>query len=116
MSIYSVMPQEGAKLDVSGAWVFEVQTDLGSGAPTFTFKQDGEKLSGTYKGTFGEAPLTGTLKGKDITFTFSANAQGVDVTFNYIGTVAENEMKGTLDANAAGQSFAGTWKGKRQAK
>ncbi len=65
-----------AKVDVTGKWAFNVETSAGAGAPTFTFKQDGEKLTGHYTGTFGEADLTGTVKGADITFSFTVDAQG----------------------------------------
>ena len=42
-----------------------------------TFKQDGEKLSGTYSSQMlGELPLTGTIKGNDITFGFQASSTG----------------------------------------
>ena len=30
-----------AKTDISGTWIFEVQTDAGTGTPTVTLKQDG---------------------------------------------------------------------------
>jgi len=63
-----------AKVDVTGKWAFNVETSAGAGAPTFTFKQDGEKLTGHYTGTFGEADLTGTVKGADITFSFTVDA------------------------------------------
>jgi hypothetical protein len=56
-------------VNVTGEWAFTVETPQGSGTPTFTFKQDGEKLTGNYKGQFGEAPLTGTVKGGEIKFT-----------------------------------------------
>src|SRR5580765_5922870 len=49
-----------AKIDMTGKWTFNVTTDAGTGTPTFTIKQDGEKLSGHYVGTFGEADFTGT--------------------------------------------------------
>ena len=58
-----------AKVDVTGKWAFSVETSAGAGSPTFTFKQDGEKLTGHYTGTFGEAEVTGTIKGADITFS-----------------------------------------------
>jgi hypothetical protein len=45
--------------DISGAWEFNVETAQGSGSPSFEFKQDGEKLAGTYSGMFGKAPLSG---------------------------------------------------------
>src|SRR5262245_47153095 len=65
-----------APVDLSGKWSFEVQTSAGSGSPTITLKQDGEKLTGHYTGVLGEADLTGTIKGQSITFTFTANVQG----------------------------------------
>ena len=93
--------------DVTGDWVFNVQTDQGGGTPTITFKQDGEKLTGHYAGTFGEADLTGTIKGKDITFSFSADVQGFALTSTYKGTVdTATTMKGTLEISQVG---AGTF-------
>lgn len=49
--------------DISGTWTFTVHTDGGDAHPTFIFKQEGEKLTGTYSGPMGEAKVTGTLKG-----------------------------------------------------
>src|SRR6266481_2921359 len=74
-----------SKIDVTGAWAFDVQTDAGTGSPTMTFKQDGEKLTGHYVGTFGEADLTGSVKGNAITFSFSADFQGMSLTSTYKG-------------------------------
>ena len=54
---------QGGRVDVTGKWVFTVQTDAGSGTPTVTLKQEGEKLSGHYSSqNLGEAELTGTVK------------------------------------------------------
>lgn len=83
--------------DVTGEWAFTVTTDQGSGNPTITFKQDGEKLTGKYNGTFGTADLTGTVKGNAITFTFNIDAQGQQATATYKGTVEKTTMKGTMD-------------------
>jgi hypothetical protein len=92
-----------AKVDVSGTWAFDVQTDAGAGAPTMTFKQDGEKLTGHYTGTFGEAELTGTVKGNDITFSFTADFQGTPLTSTYKGTIENaTSMKGTLEITGVG--------------
>lgn len=107
-----VMAQQGAKVDVTGTWAFDVQTDQGSGNPTITFKQDGEQLTGHYTGTFGEAELTGTLKGSDIAFTFSSEAQGFTLTSNYKGTVeSPTSMKGTLEISGVG---SGTFTAKKK--
>src|SRR5215831_15957442 len=103
-----------AKTDISGQWTFEVVTDAGTGTPTVTFKQDGEKLTGHYSSeTLGEADLTGTVKGSDIKFSFNASLQGQAVPVTYTGTVeSKDAMKGTLDL--AGGMATGTFTAKRQ--
>jgi len=99
------------KIDVSGEWAFDVQTDGGGGNPTFVFKQAGDKLTGKYKGTFGEADLTGTVTGKNIKFTISVDAQGTPLTITYDGEVESNTaMKGKVDLGGLG---SGTFTGKR---
>lgn len=99
-----------ASADISGAWVFTVETDQGSGSPTFTFKQEGEKLTGTYKGLFGEAPLEGTVKGKEVKFSFKVDAQGVEAVISYSGAIEGSSMKGTAKLGDLG---SGTWTAKR---
>jgi hypothetical protein len=98
--------------DVTGTWAFDVNTDQGTGNPTITFKQEGEKLTGHYTGTFGEADITGTIKGKDITFSFSADVQGFALTSTYKGTVeTPTTMKGTLEISQVGSgTFTATKK------
>ena len=83
--------------NVTGEWTFTVQTDQGGGTPTITFKQDGEKLTGTYAGQLGNADLTGTVKGNAIHFTFTIDVQGQQAPVTYDGTVEKNTMKGKLD-------------------
>jgi len=100
-----------AKVDVTGKWAFNVETSAGAGTPTFTFKQDGEKLTGHYTGTFGEAEVTGTIKGADISFSFAADAQGTAIKSTYTGTVDKDTMKGKLVIEGLGE---GTFTAKRQ--
>jgi hypothetical protein len=91
--------------DVTGTWNATVDLGGQGGSPTFVFKQDGEKITGTYQGAFGEAPLTGTVKGDKISFDFTAQ----DAKIHYEGTVnaAGTEMKGTCDY---GGQASGTFK------
>jgi hypothetical protein len=100
-----------AKIDVTGKWAFNVETSAGAGNPTFTFKQDGEKLTGHYTGTFGEADLTGSVKGAAITFSFTVDAQGNSLKETYTGTVDKDTMKGKLTIEGLGE---GTFTGKKQ--
>src|SRR5688500_6595299 len=76
-----------AKTDLTGNWVFDVQTEAGGGSPAFALKQDGDKLTGKYKGLFGEADLTGAITGKTFKFSFSADAQGTPITVVYEGEI-----------------------------
>jgi hypothetical protein len=97
---------------VTGKWAFAVETAAGSGTPTMTFKQDGEKLTGHYSGQLGEAELTGTVKGQAISFAFSGDVQGTKVDAEYAGTVdSKDAMKGKVTLVGLGE---GTWTAKRQ--
>jgi len=98
------------KLDVSGSWTLDVNTDGGSGTPTITLKQNGEALTGEYSGQLGQAQLSGTLKGSDITFSFDVTVEGNAVHVVYTGTAGPDAMKGRVDIGGAVQ---GTFSGKR---
>jgi hypothetical protein len=93
-----------ASANISGVWDFTVETAQGSGSPVFTFKQDGETLTGTYKGQFGEAPLTGTVKGSDVKFSIKVNAQGQEFNVTYTGTVDGSSMKGKASLGELGEA------------
>ena len=95
------------KVNVTGTWVFQVETSAGSGAPTFTFKQDGETLTGKYSGQLGDADVKGTVKGNKIEFSFEISG-GVVV---YTGTVESGTMKGKVDLAWQAE---GTWTAKRK--
>ena len=113
LALFAVSAAAQGKLNITGKWVFEVQTDAGTGTPTVTFKQDGEKVSGHYSSmTLGEADFTGTLKGQALTFNFQADLQGTAVPVTYTATVDSNTtMKGSIDIGGAA---TGTFTGKKQ--
>jgi hypothetical protein len=91
----------GFAADISGSWTFNVVLDAGGGSPTFDFKQTGEKLTGTYHGQFGEAALTGTVKGDKVEFTFGMEP----LVAKYSGSIeGGTKMSGTCDyGEAAGK-------------
>ncbi len=97
--------------NITGTWNGTVETSQGTGSPVFNFKQDGEKLTGTYKGQLGEAPLTGTLKGNDINFSFKVNFQGQEFNITYTGKVEGNGMKGKAMLGELGEA---NWTAKKQ--
>src|SRR5258707_1029271 len=98
--------------NVTGEWNLTEETPNGTGTPTVTFKQDGETLTGTYKGRFGEAPLKGTIKDNAIKFTVTINVQGQDLEIEYAGTVDGDPMKGKAKFGDMGE---GAFTGKKAA-
>jgi hypothetical protein len=105
-------PLAAQKVDLTGDWAFEVQTDQGSGSPSIVLKQTGDKLAGKYKGQLGEGDITGTVSGKTFKFSFSGNAQGTEFVVTYDGEIESNDsVKGKVDL--AGMA-TGTFTGKRK--
>jgi hypothetical protein len=103
---------QAAKTDITGKWSFNVETGAGSGTPTMTFKQEGEKLTGHYSGQLGEADLAGTVKGQNVEFKFTVDLQGQQLNCVYTGAVdGKDSMKGKVDLVGLGE---GTFTAKKQ--
>jgi hypothetical protein len=94
--------------NISGNWKLTLETPNGAANPSVVLKQDGEKLTGTYKGRFGESPLEGAVNGKEIKFTVKVNAQGQEILLEYAGTVEGDTMKGKVKFGDMGEAdFSG---------
>src|SRR5262245_12667997 len=76
-----------ADANVTGKWTMTVTTQAGTGNPVFELKQDGANVTGTYKGQLGEAPVTGSVKGNDLTLQIKISAQGQELAVTYSGKV-----------------------------
>jgi hypothetical protein len=100
-------------VNVTGTWIFTVETSAGAGMPTVTLNQDGEKLTGHYSSqNFGEVDLTGTVKGTAINFMFGADVQGTHLDVTYSGTIeSKDSMKGKVNLGGLGE---GTFTARRQ--
>ena len=97
-----------ADANVAGEWDFQVETQAGTGTPHFSLKQDGSNVTGNYKGQLGEAPVTGTVKGNELTITFKVSPQGSELAVTYVGTVEGDTIKGKVTLGELGEgSFSG---------
>lgn len=99
--------QSQTKIDLTGTWTVDVQTDMGSGNPTFVLKQEGEKITGTYAGSLGNSQVTGTLKGNVLHLEF--NIQGNLITYD--GTATATSISGKVNL---AEMASGTFSGKRK--
>jgi hypothetical protein len=85
--------------DISGAWTLAFFPGDKPINTTFVFKQEGEKLSGTYSGPFGEHQVNGTVKGDKVVFGFEVKGPGSkgSVTATFTGVIdSPTKMTGTV--------------------
>lgn len=94
----------------AGTWALRVETSAGTGTPTVVLAQEGNTLSGTYRGRFGDQPVTGTLSGNNIKFTFLVSGPMGSAQVTYTGTVDGDTMSGTMQM---GDRMGGRFTGKR---
>lgn len=93
---------------LTGTWNISVELPNITATPTVVLKQDGEKLTGDYvSAQYGKFPITGTLKGSDVSFWFAMNVEGNALNVTYTGTVdKDGSLKGTV---AYGDMMSGTF-------
>ena len=99
-----------ADANVTGKWTMTVTTQAGTGSPTFELKQDGSNVTGTYKGQLGEAPVTGSVSGNDLTLNIKISAQGQELAVTYSGKVEGDSVSGKVSLGELGE---GTFTGKK---
>jgi len=104
-------PKETPKIDVTGTWDLAVETPQGTMTLSSTFKQEGEKLTGTQTSQMGEMPLEGTIKGADIAFSIVIDMQGQQMTITYVGKIEGESMAGTIEFGGMGSA---TWTAKKR--
>jgi hypothetical protein len=109
LTIVVLMAAAAFASNLTGTWNAKVELGDQNGTPTFVLKQEGEKLSGTYSGALGEAPIHGTVKGNDVTIDFEASGAAI----HYAGKVDSEgkKIEGTVDyGGQASGTFTATRK------
>jgi hypothetical protein len=84
--------------DVSGKWVAQMPGRGGqTREATFTFKADGEMLTGTVSGPRGNAMeiSEGKITGDEISFSQTMEMNGNQMKLHYKGTVSGDQIKFT---------------------
>jgi len=95
-----------AALDLTGKWDVEFIFDdrgLGDGGFDCALKQDAEQLTGTCSD--GTAPVTGELKGQNVSWRMKAGVTQETITFTGIVNEAGTSMKGRFSMPGKGGSF-----------
>lgn len=90
------------KIDVTGVWDMTVESPQGAMDVVATFKQDGEKLTGTHASQMGETPIEGTVVGNEIKYVLNIDMGGQQMTISFAGKIEGDTMAGVFDFGGMG--------------
>jgi hypothetical protein len=99
------------KVDITGTWDMTIETPQGQMNLTATFKQEGEKLTGTQASPMGEIALEGTVIGNEVKYTIVIDMQGQQATIVFGAKVEGDSMTGVFDFGGQG---SGAWSAKKK--
>lgn len=79
--------------DISGSWTATFETQVGTQNYTYTFKVEGNKLTGTAKSNLGESTIDmGTVNGDEVSFVEHLSYQGMPLDIAYKGKISGDEI------------------------
>jgi hypothetical protein len=82
--------------DVTGSWTAAFDTQIGVQNYTYTFKQEGNKLTGRVKSQYSDGEISeGAVTGDDITFVENLTFEGMPLRIVYKGKVSGDEIRFT---------------------
>ena len=87
--------------DISGNWKATAEGPNGAMERTFTFKQDGTKLTGETTSSFtGKSTITdGKVDGNNVSFTVKREFNGNSMVIKYEGVLNGDELKLKITRN-----------------
>ncbi len=99
----------------AGTWKWSVSMQDGqSFDAAVALKQDGEKLTGTYTGRLGEAPIEdGKVSGNTVAFKVTRKRDDQTFTIKYEGKIDGDRIKGAATVSEGDRTFE--WNAKREA-
>ncbi|MEO6239510.1 MAG: hypothetical protein ABIQ52_21135 [Vicinamibacterales bacterium] len=98
---------------LTGTYNVSVELPNMTANPSIALTQTGDKLTGEYvSAQYGKFPITGTVKGTEVTFSFAMSVEGNGLEVTYKGAAAKDgSITGTV---AYGDMMSGTFTAKRK--
>ena len=95
LALMAIVTAVAMAADITGKWKSEMPGRDGTPqATTYTFKVEGDKLTGTISGRGGDTAISdGKISGDDISFAVVRNFQGQERKMEYKGKVSGDEIK-----------------------
>jgi len=112
LTLMAIFALAASAADISGNWKGTAEGPNGAIERTFTFKQDGTKLTGETVSSFtGKSAISdGKVEGDAISFSITANFQGNEMKIGYKGKVTGDTIKLTSDFGGGAQTIEWTLK------
>ncbi|MBS1856364.1 MAG: hypothetical protein JST11_13440 [Acidobacteria bacterium] len=112
LAVFAISAVAALAADITGTWKASAEGPNGAMERTFTFKQDGTKLTGeTVSSMLGKSTINdGKVEGDAVSFTITADFGGNSMTIKYTGKISGNEIK--LKSEAGENTFE--WTAKKQ--
>jgi hypothetical protein len=110
LALLAVFAITASAADINGNWKGTAEGPQGAIQRTFTFHQDGSKLTGETNSEFtGKSAISdGKVDGDNIEFSITANIQGNEIHLTYKGKISGDTIK--LSSNFGDQSIEWTLK------
>lgn len=96
-----------AQTGLSGAWTVSFNGPNGPIEAEATFKQDGDKVTGSITGPAGETAFSGTAKGNTFNVSFSVQTQSGEISIKMSGEREGDSLKGTFDFGQGTGDYTG---------
>ena len=111
-ALMALLAVGGWAADVNGKWKAEFQTPNGdTRTSVFTFKAEGEKLTGTVESQRGTVEIQeGRTSGDDVSFVVIRNFNGNDFKMKYKGKISGDEIKMKVEIGDSDRIFEMTAK------
>ena len=95
LALFAMLSFSCLAADVTGNWKGTAESPNGSIERTFSFKQDGAKLTGETVSSFaGKSTITeGKVDGDKVSFTINVKIQDNELTVTYKGVVSGDTIK-----------------------
>ena len=116
LAVFAIFTLSALAADITGKWKATGDGQNGPMERTFTFKQDGTKLTGETESSFaGKSTITdGKVEGDNVSFTINMKFQDQEMKMEYKGKVSGSEIKFTAEAAGGGGFGPITWTAKKQ--
>lgn len=111
-ALLALLALAASAADISGNWTGTAEGPQGALQRSFTFHQEGTKLTGETNSQFtGKSVIEdGKVEGDAISFTITAKIQDNEIKISYKGKISGDTIKLTSEFGGGGQSIEWTLK------